>query len=434
MVFPDIANSFDLNRLTSNKSPANIVDRFFSFLIDYLVISPFVLFLLYMTFSNGFNFLRAHPTAPENTSFILIFSFCYVVYFSLIQSAFITVWSATPGQYFLKIRIKFHMYEKEAGVFNKYQIFFKSFLRQFLFWTSFLLLGLPFLSMMTNKARRTFYDRVVEVSVTSKKNEPTFFNFEKEYRYWQSFTVTLVLFAVFFTIVLVWKNYTKIVQRSSSFAVLQDKRFFCEELEDIPPDERLQFAVALNLADQLSDVCLDKEADFAIWKQKKSDYSLAYYAKSLTTGDVDMEKKYLQQSCDGQNTQLYTSLPLGCKISYSFLNNKIAELYLGLNEENFLNHSLKYELGLILYNANKLTEIENNFVKIKKYNAFKLVKKYQVIETLSRNMQLGLQEPLVTQKAAGIRNPANSTKAIIRSKYDNNNTEIMNLIELVKEL
>ena len=105
MVFQDISSSFVLNDFAKKKSAASIVDRLFSFIIDYLVISPFVFFLLRLTFNNGIIFWKSHPEAPESDLLVLLLIFTYVVYFSLIQSAFIAMWKATPGQYFLKIKI-----------------------------------------------------------------------------------------------------------------------------------------------------------------------------------------------------------------------------------------------------------------------------------------------------------------------------------------
>ena len=107
---------------------------------------------------------------------------------------------------------------------------------------------------------------------------------------------TMVVFVGLLFTAYVWKNYSKVVQRVASFADLQDKSFFCEDLKALSLDERLSVAVALNLADQLSDECLDKESDFVLWKQRKSDYSLAYYAKSLTVEDTKKEKTYLNKT------------------------------------------------------------------------------------------------------------------------------------------
>lgn len=404
MVFRDISSSFELNNLNQKKSAAHLMDRFFSFLIDYLVISPFVLFLLYLTFSNGFIFWKSNPMAPENELFFVILSFGYILYFCLIQGFFITLWKATPGQYFLKIKIEFNESDD--------LIFIRAFFRQMAFWVSFLFLGIPFLSMLTNKKRRTFYDRIGDVSVVSTKNEVDFFTFEKEYKYWQSFMATLVLFVGFLASAFIWKTYSKVVQRNLSFSALQEKLFFCEELENVNSNERLQMAIALNLTNQLTDICLDREADFVLWKQKKSDYSLAYYAKSLTTNDNEKEISYLKQACYGQNTDKFSSLSLGCKISYSFLNNKTEELYSDLNDDNFLNASLKYELSLIL---KKSEEIESNFAKIEKYNSIKSVKKYQIIEMLPKSIR-----PTVSERAPAGMKSVNTS---------DDNTKIINLIE-----
>lgn len=382
MVFHDIGASFELNQLGQKKSTANLMDRFFSFMIDYLVISPFVLFLLYTTFNNGFNFWKQNPTADENELFVLIFSIGYVGYFSLIQSLFIALWRATPGQYFLKIRCEFHETQE--------LIFMRAMARQLSFWLSFAMLGIPFLSVMTNRKRRTFYDRIGDVSVVSTKHEFESQAYDLEFRYWQSFVATLVVFVGFLFSALVWKNYTKIVNRSASFAALYEKHYFCSEVENINGEDRLQVAVALNFAGQLTDSCLDREADFVLWKQKFSDYSLAYYAKSLTTEDSEKEKKYLEQACAGQQTAKFSSLSQGCKIAFAFLTDNTERLYSELTDDNFLSSSMKYELGLVLEKHEDLSE---NLAKLDKYNAVKQIRKYQIIEMLSQKASVPERAP-----------------------------------------
>lgn len=402
MVFQDISASFELNLLGQKKSTANLMDRFFSFMIDYLVISPFVLFLLYTTFNNGFNFWKQNPMADENELFVLIFSIGYVAYFSLIQSLFIALWRATPGQHFLKIRCEFHEGQE--------LIFLRALARQLSFWLSFALLGIPFLSVMTNKKRRTFYDRVGDISIVSTKNEYESFTYDMEFRYWQSFVATLVVFVGFLFSVIIWKNYTKIVNRSASFAALYEKHYFCSEIENVNGDDRLQVAVALNFAGQLTDSCLDREADFVLWKQKFSDYSLAYYAKSLTTDNPEKEKSYLEQACAGQQTEKFSSLTQGCKIANSFLTGETEKLYGEMKGANFLDDSMKYELGLVLGKREDLTD---NLAKIDKYNSIKLVRKYQIIEMLSQD------------SATPNRAPANAEDQIDPERMD----KIINLLE-----
>lgn len=411
MVFQDISTSFELNKLNQKKSTANLMDRFFSFMIDYLVISPFVLFLLYTTFNNGFNFWKQNPSADENELFVVIFSIGYVGYFCFIQSLFIALWRATPGQYFLKIRCEFQESQE--------LIFLRAFARQLSFWFSFLLLGIPFLSVMTNRKRRTFYDRIGDVSVISTKVEFESQAYDLEFRYWQSFVATLVVFVGFLFTALVWKNYTKIVNRSVSFAVLSEKQFFCSEMENVNGEERLQVAVGLNFAGQLSDTCLDREADFVLWKQKISDYSLAYYAKSLTTEDGVKEKMYLEQACDGQQPHSFATLTQGCKIANAFLTGNAEKLYSELDDEGFLNATIKYELGLVLEKKDELAE---NFAKIEKYSSLRIMKKYQIVEMLSQNLDRAAAR---AENRAAARAPANSEGPIDADR----NEKIINLLE-----
>ena len=379
MVFQDIAKSFVLGSNIHKNRTAHIMDRFFAFLIDISVIFPFVFFLLYLTFSNGFNFWKSQPAAPENEIFTYIIIICFIFYFGLIQSLFIVYFGATPGQFFLKIKIHF----SEPNDL----IFYRSLVRQFSFWISFLFLGIPFLAMMINKDRRTFYDRISDCFLVSLKNEPDL-TFENEYAYWKSFMLTLVLFMGFLMSLFMWSSYGKVVDRNLSFLNRMENNYFCADLKDLEQNERLQTAVALNLVNQLSDDCLDKEADFVLWKQKTDDYSLAYYAKSLTTSDPQQEVEYLLQSCQGQNTKDFSSLSLGCQISYSFLKNNFEILYQELSLDNFLSDLLKYELSQIL---NKSNDIRINFSKLNKYNSsvdnifnsIKSIKKYQLIEMIS---------------------------------------------------
>lgn len=372
MVFQDISSDVKLNELHVKKSSAQLADRFFSFVIDYFVISPFVFFLLYATFSNGFNFWKTHPSAPENDLFMLILAVSFVFYFGVIQALFITYIGSTPGQYFLKIK----MFFKDESV---YPVFLKALLRQIGFWISFLFLGLPFLAILAKQDRRTFYDRISESEVISLKIEKEMlFGFEGELKYWQSFFSTVIVFVIFLFGIFIWKSYGWVVERSESFAVLNDKKFFCSELEEVELSERLPTAIALNLVGQLSDSCLNKEADFIFWGDKSDDYSLAYFAKYLTTDDLEKERRYLDKACD--NKDVIKTDKGACALAQAFLNKNFESFYSSLTSHDILQVFLKYELSIAL---NKESDIRENFTKLSAYNSLKAVRKYQILEMLS---------------------------------------------------
>lgn len=371
MVFQDISSHVELNKIGQTKSTAQMVDRFFSFVLDYLIISPFVMFTLYSVFNNGFRFWKTNPLAAENELFIVIVAICFVVLFALVQTFFVSIWNATPGQYFLKIRFE---YEDEGAM-----KLLKVFIRQILFWVTFLLLGIPFISVMTNSKRKTFYDQVANVTVVSKKLDNFVLGFESEFKYWRALMATMTLFVGFLATAFIMQNYNKIKNRVISFNEFKEKNFFCEELKTVEQKERLPVAIGLNLVNQLSDACLDREADFVFWRLKETDLSLAYFAKSLTVNNAEKEKIYLAQACEGQTPGENTQVDFGCKVAWHFKEVKFEELYSQLESGNFLADVLKYELGLIL---NKSSEKQANFQALKSYGDLRLVKKYQLTEIL----------------------------------------------------
>lgn len=401
MVYYDINQSSEVTKSQKTATPALIIDRVFSFVIDYLVISPFVMFALYFSFNNGFLFAKTNPTAPENAVFYVLMAICYFLLFALFQTFFISRWQATPGQYFLKI--KFELEEDDS------LILIRVFFRQLLFWVSFVMFCIPFLSVMTNQRRRTFYDQLADVSVVSNKEETQLFTFELEYRYWRALMGTLTLFFVFLFSAFIWTNYDKIVNRSGSFAALKQQGFFCEEIEDVELSNRLETAVALNLVNQLSDKCLNHEADFVLWKQKFNNYSLAYYAKSLTTDDSKKEKKYLAQACDGQNTAAFENLSLACKIARSFANQDFEKLYTSIKaDQGLLADVLKYELANTL--GKKEAALEN-FNSLTQYNDIKPLRKYQILEILTGHEVAGLNLK-ETEELSGDESDKNFSEAV----------------------
>jgi uncharacterized RDD family membrane protein YckC len=373
MVFQDINQTFELSSVGQAQAPAKVVDRVFSFVIDYLVLSPFVLFILYFSFNNGFVYAKSNPLAPENDFFYVLMGLSFLILFSFFQVCFVRLWQATPGQYFLKLKFEFD----EDNSLNLLRLFF----RQIMFWCGFLFLGIPFLSVMTNTRRRTFYDQIADVSVVSCKKEVYHLGFEHEFKYWRAMMATLTTFFVFLMSSFIWSNYERVVGRVGSFAQMQEQNFFCPELKSVEMARRLETAIALNLVNQISDVCLDREADFVLWKQKFDNYSLAYYAKSLTTDDNEKEIKYLDQACAGQDVSDFKNLNFGCKIAKSFKEANYENLYESLSEVNILSDILKYELAQQLA---KNEDIGGLLAAIGQYENVKGAKKYQLLEMLSQ--------------------------------------------------
>ena len=219
--------------------------------------------------------------------------------------------------------------------------------------------------------------------------------FESEFKYWRALMATMTLFVGFLATAFIMQNYNKIKNRTISFNEFKEKNFFCEDLKAVEQKERLPVAIALNLVNQLSDACLDREADFVFWRLKEADLSLAYFAKSLTVNNTEKEGIYLAQACEGQTPIENTQVDFGCKVAWHFKEAKFEELYTQLQTGTLLADVLKYELGLIL---NKSSAKQSNFQALKTYGDLKLVKKYQlteILEDLLSQPGLEIEKPVI---------------------------------------
>lgn len=370
MVYQDISNheSKPVTDLQPFKYKASLMDRFFSFLIDYLIFSPFVSFILFIFFQDAIRYWRQSPEAAEQVSITLLLAFSYIIIFSLFQALFITFNKATPGQYFLKMQIVFE-------TSNSF-IFWRAFCRQVGFWFSILFMGLPWLALLSHPLQKTFYDRLTDCRVLSKKKDSAYFGFEVENRFWQSFTATMMIFVgmIFFSVFVM--KYNEVTQRTDSFHVFEKKNHFCSELKNVSQSSRLQLAIAMNLVGQLSDDCLDRESDFVLWKDKVDEFGLAYFAKSLTEENTETEQVYLKEACQQKTDNM------GCHLAKAFQTADFETLYVYLKEKkSVLAQTLTYELSAIL---DKPEDRSTYFEKLADFDDQKLIKKYLLSEIVSQ--------------------------------------------------
>lgn len=369
---------------------ASVLERVFSFFLDYLILAPVVSFINLLIFKTEMlawrNAGSVHTFGAEGLPVFVSICAVFILLFSSIQAIFIWKWHATPGQYFLKIRM---VVNSKVGL-----SFLRILIRQLSFWLSIAFLGIPFLAIMGHPDGKTFYDRLTETEVKSLKKIPARFAFETESLYWRSLISTLTVFIFFLVAAAGWNTYANIRRGSYSFLKKQKANYFCSELHAVDIGERLQTVIALNLVGQIEDGCVDKEADFVLWKTADvAQRSLAYYAKSLTEDDTEnsQEQAYLQQACAGKLRSQF-----GCQIATAFQTDTLENFYNKLAAstaaETLLTSTLKYELSIIL---NKSDSTAAHFKKLKVHDDLKVVKKYLLSE-------------FVNQKAA-TRSPASVT-------------------------
>lgn len=363
------------------ENKASVLDRLFSFLLDYLILSPVVNFLILVFFKVEISVWKEYSYSAELQPTFVLLAFAYIFFFSLLQSLFAYYWLATPGQYFLKLKLQD---EKPEGM-----RFLRLLLRQICFWISVALLGFPWLSVLAHAKQKTFYDRLSEFRVVSLKQNQKYLSFEFETKYWQALVATFMVFISILFLAYGWQQHQNIKSASYTFEKMKKQNYFCNDLKSIQLKDRLQTVIALNLVGQITDECVDREADYVLWKSRDHEQrSLAYYAKSLTEKEFKNEERYLLQACDGDKTKY-----LGCKLADAFLKDDMKSLYKTLAsaefEKNLMISTLRYELGSVL---EKHQDLSKNFQALKKYDTHLAVKRYLLSEILNSKFEKSSQE------------------------------------------
>lgn len=380
MVYPSLSD--DNNSFLKSNEPvlASVFQRLLSVMLDYFILSPVISFIVVIMFSDGLKLYQQFPDSKESLSIFLQIGMGFVFMFTFLQALFISMAGGTPGQLFTKIFVQFDLVSGQNNEYNQIDIFFRAWLRQIGFVFSIFCMGLPFAAILYHPKRRAIYERMTESSVkTFVKNPVHILNWGvAEKRYVSVFASTFFIFCLGIGVFSFHSMYQKTLASNLTYTDLNKVGHFCSELDSIKQENRLNVAAAMSLAGQLSDRCLNLEADFVLWRDYSSGSqnpkSLAYFAKYLTATDEDTELEYLSQTC-AQDTGSEA-----CQIAEAFKGGNFQELLnqKRLKETNLLNAVLKYEITKFLK-----SDVESSLEDVETYATFKLVKKYIVNEKLS---------------------------------------------------
>ena len=420
MVYPDI------NSENSSRNPqyqVQILHRALSVVIDYLIFVPVVSFLLFILFKDGLYIYKSFPNSSEAKNFFVMFIVAFVFSISFLQALFIKFNSATPGQHFMKIKVDFE---------NKSEfIFFRAWSRQLGFVISFFFCGLPFLRILTDIKRQSFYEKMTSSQLVSHVQMPqkSIWAIESERKYWSSSLTALYVCLIVLSGLVFMNRYNYLITSPLSYAKFKNNSDQCNDFLDKSSNQRLKSLIAMNLVGTIDDECLNEEADFILWRNMTEDKSLAYFAKYITSEYKDYEKEYLVQAC-AENKKSE-----GCFWSQIFQKPNLEDIELPDRHEQSL-------LGLIVlykFTDNK----EENFEKIKKYSDEPSVRKFIVKETIvslhNKIEKYKLETQLVKKIENQSRSPANIETAEPVQFKELNDHEVKNnpyedVLEMVEDL
>lgn len=330
MVFPDLSapEVCQKKNVAERTAIAFIADRFLALVLDFLIMSPVVSLLLAGLMKKTKTYFLLDAQSPEGFVaglLIFILGACIVI---LLQSVFMYYWQATPGQFFMQMRVISYPHYRQRLSFSQCA------LRSFCFCASFLLLALPFLEVLSHPLRRAFHERASDTMVITLKKvcddgpEPL------EERFVSSWLrMSFAIFAVFAGVGGL-KTYYSLHQSSYQAASVTAQ---CKEIhdKDLQGVARLDAAISLFLLNDISEECLNKEAESSLWGDPVNSQEMAYLAKYLVA-DKDEQELYMKRVCQDRSSS-------SCLLARYLQDNSELELLAAADQKLWTTQVLKVE-------------------------------------------------------------------------------------------
>lgn len=298
MLFPDLSAPEANKNEARFKAPAIafVSDRFLALVLDFLIFSPIVsLFLASMMRQTKTYFLLDFRSVEGYISmgFMAGYSFALVVF---LQSVFLFFWQATPGQLFLQLRVKSFPVSRARLTYPQCLV------RAFSWTFSCLLVGIPFLEIMSHPLRRAFHERASDTMVVTLKKESDTGPLPIEERFISTWMRLSFMFALVFATIFALQGYQELMAGNYKPGI--DPTLYCSEMpaNDLQGTSRIDAAISLFLLNSISSECLNKEAEASLWADPVRTSALAYLAKYLVA-DVAEQKDYLAKVCETKSSK-----------------------------------------------------------------------------------------------------------------------------------
>jgi uncharacterized RDD family membrane protein YckC len=273
-----------------------VTDRFVAFILDFLIISPIVSFLVATLLRDLKTVLIINSDSDEATYIWIFFVLCLIGLSSVIQAVFLFFWQATPGQKFMQLQVI--SYPQWMDGSHKLT-FAQCLLRPLGWWGCVLMCGIPFLDVVGHPLRRAVHERMSDTVVVSKKISPLDLPLPVETRYISSTLWIFYGFLFLIGLTFMAKTYKAALLQGMS-GVQAVSQAACSQIpaDKYKDEKRLDLAVALYLADEVDTACVYTEAQKVIWSTEGETKALSQLAMALVNEDEKEIAKYHQQVCE----------------------------------------------------------------------------------------------------------------------------------------
>lgn len=271
----------------------SFTDRFLASLFDFIIFAPIFSFILLPLMQN---FEKIWSVGFQNFEFVIFLAVLvvYTCFLAIIFQAASLFWfRTTPGKFFFKLRVV----NESGDRLSLHQSFLRS-----IFWVlEFFFLGIPFLEILSHPQRRAIHDRVSGTMVITIKEKEDLGPHPVERHFIRQ--VLMLGSVAFASWIFVFTNYfLKLAERGEfKKAELEEAGYLCEDVTShVKKKEiRMEKALALYLADEISKECLLTEADFVFWQPVPLHRDWAYLAKGYASKlDSTLFEQYLNRVCE----------------------------------------------------------------------------------------------------------------------------------------
>ena len=293
---------------------ANPIDRVAATIVDFL----FIIFPAILVLGAPYKKDIVKSVLLENDEVFAI-AFLALIFIGLIciwlyQTLLTYFYGFTVGKLFLGLRVKRIWSESHLS-------FYQCAVRSVVWIFEALLFFLPFLEVLSNVKRRSLHDRFADTIVISVRQkgigkpsqlEQSFVNFIFAF----IFVIVMSSITFYVPIILEQVKEVKRMEEFESLAEFEVCKKVTDSLENWPTaekPERIDVAMTLFAAEELTESCLEREADYVFINEEES--AVAYLANSFVYSEnPSLSDKYLHKVCelDSRSTE--------CKFSL-FINN-----------------------------------------------------------------------------------------------------------------
>ncbi|QDK46227.1 RDD family protein [Bdellovibrio sp. ZAP7] len=294
MLFPDLSAPEINNSKQFKQEPAIafVMDRFLALVLDFLIFSPVISLLVSGLVRQAKTFFLLNSRSEEGIVAALMILAVSAVAVVLLQAAFLYLIQATPGQFFLQMRVVSYPQQQTRLTFSQCLV------RSVMWCASFAMFAIPFLGIIAHPLRRAFHEKASDTMVITLKSRHDRGPAPHEQRLitsWMQLSFAMLALVGFLGLM---KSYHGLTAGEFQVAA-NNSDAACKEIKDkdLMGTQRLDAALSLFLLKEISADCLHKEAELSLWGDPVNSQAMAYFAKFLLSEGAD-RVDYLKKVCE----------------------------------------------------------------------------------------------------------------------------------------